>query len=193
MKSTKRRAGGFPNQKGESATALQSVAPSELTNLALSLTKEVSGEEDEAESRDMAEAECELDSSPIEVLSEASVGSLSVAVLSSAATFCCGGQEAASKLLHSDETVKPSVKSETAGTNANYPPERWFMLFSSSLLQLNPRLFSVPHRSSSGGPGSLMFVRLRVQPSAGKKKLGSTKTLPRRDSWLALSQDRYSN
>ncbi|XP_027130604.1 oxidation resistance protein 1 isoform X2 [Larimichthys crocea] len=161
LKSTKRRAGGFPNQKGESATALQSVAPSELTNLALSLTKEVSGEEEEAESRDMAEAECELDSSPIEVLSEASVGSLSVAVLSSAATFCCGGQEAASKLLHSDETVKPSVKSETA----------------------------VPHRSSSGGPGSLMFVRLRVQPSAGKKKLGTAKTLPRRDSWLALSQD----
>lgn len=42
-------------------------------------------------------------------------------------------------------------------------------------------------------------MRLRVQPSAGKKKgvgglhLGSAKTLPQRDAWLALSQERYSN
>ncbi|XP_051252276.1 oxidation resistance protein 1 isoform X2 [Dicentrarchus labrax] len=166
LKSAQRRAGGFPNRKGESAPAVELVAPSELSSQALSLTKEVSGEEEEAESRDMAEAEGELDSSPLEVLSEASVGVLGVAVLSSAATFCCGGQEAASKLLHSEETQKTSVRSESA--------ER---------------------RSSTGSPGSLMFVRLRVQPSAGKKKgvgglqLGSVKTLPRRDSWLALSQE----
>lgn len=43
-----------------------------------------------------------------------------------------------------------------------------------------------------------MFVRLRVQSSMVKKKvvgglrLGSTKTLPRRDAWLALSQERYN-
>lgn len=53
--------------------------------------------------------------------------------------------------------------------------------------------FTAPQRSSAGG---LMFVRLRVQPSAGKKKgvgglqLGSTKGLSKRDAWLALSQDR---
>ncbi|XP_070834949.1 nuclear receptor coactivator 7 isoform X2 [Chaetodon trifascialis] len=167
LKSAKRRAGGFPNQKGESAPALESVAPSELSKLALSLTKEVSGEEEEAESRDMAEAEEELNNSRLEVLSEASVGVLGAAVLSSAATFCCGGQEVASQLQRSDDTEKSCMKSQTA----------------------------VPRRSSAGGPGSLMFVRLRVQPSAGKRKgvgglqLGAVKTLPRKDAWLALSQD----
>ncbi|XP_023249519.1 oxidation resistance protein 1-like isoform X4 [Seriola lalandi dorsalis] len=169
LKTSKSRAGGFPNQNGESVPALVSAASSELSSLALSLTKEVSGDE-EAESRDMAEAEREFDSSPLEVLSEESVSGLGVAVLSSAATFCCGGQEVASKLktelLHSDDTEKTN-KSQTA----------------------------VSRRSSTGGPGSLMFVRLRVQLSAGKKKgvgglhLGSAKTLPRRDAWLALSQE----
>ncbi|XP_044022753.1 nuclear receptor coactivator 7 isoform X2 [Siniperca chuatsi] len=164
LKTAKRRAGGFPNQKGESIPALVSAAPFDLSSLALSLTKEVSGEE-EAESRDMAEAEGTLDSSPLEVLSEASVGVLGVAVLSSAATFCCGGQEAASKVK--TEPLHTSVKSQAA----------------------------VPLKSSAGSPGRLMFVRLRAQPSAGKKKgvgglqLGSAKTLPQRDSWLALSQD----
>ncbi|XP_056249133.1 oxidation resistance protein 1 isoform X2 [Seriola aureovittata] len=169
LKTSKSRAGGFPNQKGESVPALVSAASSELSSLALSLTKEVSGDE-EVESRDMAEAEREFDSSPLEVLSEESVSGLGVAVLSSAATFCCGGQEVASKLktelLHTDDTEKTN-KSQTA----------------------------VSRRSSTGGPGSLMFVRLRVQLSAGKKKgvgglhLGSAKTLPRRDAWLALSQE----
>lgn len=111
----KRRGGGFPNQKGESLQALESVAHSGLSSQDVSLTKEVSGEEEEAESRDMSEAERELDRSPLGVLSEASVGVLGVAVLSSAASFCCGGQEAASK-PHTDETEKPSVKRETAGT-----------------------------------------------------------------------------
>ncbi|XP_059208784.1 nuclear receptor coactivator 7 isoform X2 [Centropristis striata] len=170
LKTARSRAGGLLTPKAELLPALVSVAPSDLSSLALSLAKVVSGEE-EAESRDMAEAERELDSSPLEVLSEESVGGLGVAVLSSAATFCCGGQEAARKmqteLLHSGETGKSSVKSQTA----------------------------VPQRSSAGSPGSLMFVRLRVQPSAGKKKsagglqLGSAKTLPRRDAWLALSQE----
>lgn len=42
-------------------------------------------------------------------------------------------------------------------------------------------------------------MRLRVQPSTGKKSgvgglhLGSAKTLPQRDAWLALSQERYSS
>ncbi|XP_042243792.1 oxidation resistance protein 1 isoform X2 [Thunnus maccoyii] len=162
LKTAKSRGGGFPDHKGESVPALVSAAPSDLSSLALSLTKEVS-ENEEAESRDMTEAERELDSSPLEVLSEASVGALGVA-------FCCGGQEAASnvktELLHTDEAEKSSVKSQTA----------------------------VPRRSSSGSAGSLMFVRLRVQSSAGKKKsgglhLGIAKTLHRRDAWLALSQE----
>ncbi|KAL3049297.1 hypothetical protein OYC64_008707 [Pagothenia borchgrevinki] len=167
LKTTKIQAGSFPNPKGGSVPALVSLAPSDLSSLALSLTKEVSGEE-EAESRDMEEVEGELDSSPPELLCESSDGGLGVSVLSGAATFCCGAPEAASKvrtgLLLNDETGKISVKSQTA----------------------------VPQRSSAGSPGSLMFVRLRVQPSAGKKKgagalqLGSTK---KRDAWLALSQE----
>lgn len=87
------------------------MAHSELSSLGLGLTKEGSGEEGEAESRDMAEAERELDGSPLGALSEASVGVLGAAVLSSAATFCCGGQEVASK-LQADDTAKSSVKSE---------------------------------------------------------------------------------
>ncbi|XP_026153676.1 nuclear receptor coactivator 7 isoform X2 [Mastacembelus armatus] len=162
QKPTKSRADSYPNLKP--VPALVSAISSDLSSLGLSLTEEVSGEE-EAESRDMAEAEWELDNSPLEVLSEASVG-LGVTVLSSAATFCCGGQDAASKmktqLLHTEETNKSNVKTQTA----------------------------VPQRSSAATPGSLMFVRLRVQPSAGKKKslnLGSAKA--RRDAWLALSQE----
>ncbi|KAM3594861.1 uncharacterized protein V6R79_015135 [Siganus canaliculatus] len=167
LQKLKRRVGGFPNQKTESAPDLASTAPSELSSLALSLTKEASGDEEEAESRDMAEAEKDLDSSPLKVLSDASAGLLGVSVLSSAATFCCGGQEVASKLQCAMETDKSSVKSETA----------------------------VPQRSTASSAGSLMFVRLRVQSSAGKKKaagglqLGSAKTLPRKDAWLALSQE----
>ena len=127
MRSAKRRTDGVPDPKGESA------APSELS-LDLSLTKESSAEEEEAESRDMAEAEEELNSSPLEVLSEASVGVLGVAVLSSAATFCCGGQEAASNLRHSDEKDKSTVKSNTAGTSVIHGPSERFL----------PCLFSLP-------------------------------------------------
>lgn len=121
------------------------MAHSELSNLALGLTKEVSGEEEEAESRDMAEAERELDGSPLGVLSEASVG-----VLSNAATFCCGGQEAAST-LHPDETEKSSVKSETAGTHVDRDPsERSFIFFFSfSLPQFSP--FSSVYFQCPGG------------------------------------------
>ncbi|XP_031703698.1 nuclear receptor coactivator 7 isoform X1 [Anarrhichthys ocellatus] len=205
LKTAKSRAGGFPNPKGESLPARVSVAASDLSRLALSLTKEVSGEEEEeAESRDMAEAEVELDSSPLEVLSEASEGDLGVADLSGAATFCCGGQEAVSKVktepLHTDETGMPSEKSRTAGTDVNRDlSQRWLIVFVSIFLRhesaLALCLHSVPQRSSAGNPGSLMFVRLRVQPSAAKKKgagglqLGSSKPLPRRDAWIVLSQE----
>lgn len=109
----------LPHLKGESMPSLVSAVSSDLSSLGLSLTKDVS-EEEEMESRDMAEAELELDSSPLEVLSEASVGGLGAVVLNSAATFCCGGQEAESKmkmeLLHNDDTQTSNVKSQTTGT-----------------------------------------------------------------------------
>ncbi|XP_056282508.1 oxidation resistance protein 1 isoform X3 [Pseudoliparis swirei] len=172
LKTAKSRGGGFPNPKEESLPAAVSLAASDLSRLALSRTKEVSREEEDAESRDMAKAEVELESSPLEVLSEPPGGDLGVAVLSSAATVCCGGQEAESKvtteLLHTDETGMSSEKSPTAA----------------------------PRRSSAVNPGSLMFVRLRVQSSAGRGKkgagglqLGSSQPLQRRDAWLALSQE----
>ncbi|XP_047193550.1 nuclear receptor coactivator 7 isoform X2 [Scophthalmus maximus] len=165
LKTTKSRADSFPNHKGESLPALVSAASSDLSCLDLSPTKEVSGDE-EAGTRDMAELEPV--GSSLELLSEASVGDLGVAVLSStAASFCCGGQEEAGKVKTEPLQADDAKKSETA----------------------------VPHRSSAGSSGSLMFVRLRVQTSAGKRQgvgglhLGSAKTLPRRDAWLALSQE----
>lgn len=169
LKSARRPAGGPSNQKGELAQTLVSVAPSDLSGLALSLTKEVSvEEEEEEESRDMAEAEGKLDKSPPEGPLEESTGVLGVGVLSSAATFCCGGQEVDSKAkMEQNETEKSSTKSQTAG----------------------------PRRLSSASPGSVMFVRLRVQPTAGKKKaagglrLGAGKSTTRREAWLALSQE----
>lgn len=171
LKSARRPAGGPSNQKGELAQALVSVAPSDLSGLALSLTKEVSveeEEEEEEESRDMAEAEGKLDKSPPEGPLEESTGVMGVGVLSSAATFCCGGQEVDSKAkMEQNETESSSTKSQTAG----------------------------PRRLSSGSPGSVMFVRLRVQPTAGKKKaagglrLGAGKSTTRREAWLALSQE----
>lgn len=110
----KRRAGGLSNHKGESVPALESVAHSELSSLAQGPTKEVS---EEAEGRDVLETERESAGSPTGVLSEASV--LGVGVLSSAATFCCGGQEVTNK-PGGDETDKSSVKSETAGANVKH-------------------------------------------------------------------------
>ncbi|XP_029937804.1 oxidation resistance protein 1 isoform X2 [Myripristis murdjan] len=151
--------GSSSNQRGEASPASSDLQSS----LALSPNNQVS-EDEGTEGRDMAEAERELDSSPLEELAEQSAGGLGVAVLSSAATFCCVGQDAGSKvkteLRHADET-------QTA----------------------------VPRKLSSGSAGGLMFVRLRVQWSAGKKKgigglqLGSAKTSPKKDAWLALSQE----
>lgn len=119
QKTAKSRVVKLLNLKGESIPSPVSAVSSDLSNLGLSLTKDIS-EEEETESRDMAEAELELDNSPLEVLSEACAGGLGVVVLSSAATFCCGGQEAESKvkmeLLHTDETETSNVKSQMTGT-----------------------------------------------------------------------------
>lgn len=104
LQQLKRQAHGLLKQNAESAPALESVR-SELSGLALSLTKEVSGEEEEAESRDMEEAEGELGGKHTE-------GSLGTLI--NTATFCSGGPGTASQ-QHTVET-KPS---ETAGKNVN--------------------------------------------------------------------------
>ncbi|XP_017266313.1 oxidation resistance protein 1 isoform X2 [Kryptolebias marmoratus] len=152
LRNAKSRAGGVRNRRdGESRPAL--VSPESKA-----ASEEEEEEEEEAEGRDVVQAERELGCSSLEVLSEESAGGL--AVLSSAATFCCGGQETDCK--EAPDTERSSVKSQSA----------------------------VPRRTSSGSLAGWMFVRLRVQSSAGKRKKASTKTktLPRRDAWLALSQ-----
>ncbi|CAB1334934.1 unnamed protein product [Coregonus sp. 'balchen'] len=170
-----RRSSRSPQHKGETIPALVSAATSELRSaLALSLVQGVAEEES---SSDMTEAEKQLEGngSPLEELVVQSSGALGVAVLSSAATFCCGGQEAAGtgnlvrmELVDREGTEKEqSVRNRTPG----------------------------PSRPSSGTFGCLMFVRLRLQRSAGKKglaaglQLGTTKTLPRWDAWFAFSQE----
>lgn len=74
----KKRAGGLPNHKGDSAS--ESAGLSELS----SLTEEVA---EEAGSRDVAKTKKEPTGGSLEP------PVLGVGVLSSAATFCCGGQE----------------------------------------------------------------------------------------------------
>lgn len=87
----------------------------------MSLTKEVCGHEEEAEGRDRAAAERELDRSPPELLSEGSVSGLGVAVLSSAASFCCGGQETTGRVMQQTEVQgKLNVKSQSTGRNDRY-------------------------------------------------------------------------
>ncbi|XP_043998399.1 nuclear receptor coactivator 7 isoform X2 [Gambusia affinis] len=145
LKSTKSHGGKKPE---DSPPALVSAAPSVLPSPTLSLTNQVS-QPDEADSGDTDDVDGRLDGGSLRVLTEEPGGGL--AVLSSAATFCCGGPEG---------TEKSSEKSQT----------------------------EAPRRPSAGSLGGLMFVRLRVQSPAGKKKR-SANTLPRRDTWLALTQE----
>lgn len=173
LQQLKRQAYGLLKQNGDSTPALESVH-SELSGLVLSQTKEVSGEEEEAESRDMDEAEREL---------------AGIHAESSTATFCSGGPGTVST-QHTVET-RPS---ETAGKNVNQSAIIVYHLFFISPRQLLVVCsLTAPRRSSTGG---LMFVRLRVQLPAGKKRgagalqIGSAKTSRKRDAWLALSQER---
>ncbi|MEQ2251634.1 hypothetical protein ILYODFUR_013145, partial [Ilyodon furcidens] len=148
LKITKGQAGSLQGEKQGESPPVPSVMPSST----LSLTKEVSEEEDEG--RGVADVDGGLESGSLEVLPEGLVGGL--AVLSSATTFCCGSPE-----VEQPDMEKSSVKSQTA----------------------------VPQRPSVGSLGDLMFVRLRAQSSAGKKNPNPSKTLPRRDTWLALTQE----
>ncbi|XP_013984190.1 nuclear receptor coactivator 7 isoform X1 [Salmo salar] len=163
-----------PHHKGETVPALVSAATSELrSDLALSL---VQGFSEEERSSDMAEWQLEGKGSPLEELVVQSSRTVEGAVLSSAATFCCGGQEAAG--------TGNKVRMELVGREG--------MKKQQSVRNQTPG----PSRLSSGTSGGLMFVRLRLQQSTGKKKgvaagllLGTNKTLPRRDSWFAFSQE----
>lgn len=146
------------NQRGHTKkTILASICAAPTDSLSLAHSAHVCNEDEEAQSRDMAEAERALDSGLLDVLSEPTT------VLNSAATFCCGGQERTSQLKKESSTVKEYT--------------------------------TACRRPSARSPGKLMFVRLRAQLPAGNKKglgglqLGSNKTLPRRDTWLALSQE----
>lgn len=99
LQQLKKQARSLLKQKEESVH-------SELAGLALSLTKEVSGVEEEADSRDMEEAEAELDR-----------------ISNHTATFCSGGQGTAST-QHTVETKPP----ETAGKNLKLVWSSWQLL-----------------------------------------------------------------
>lgn len=147
LKITKTKGGSLQTKMQEvSPPALVSASPAVLPSPTLSLTKQ-DPEPEQTESRDTVDVEEGV------VLHEDPVGGL--AVLSSAATFCCGGPEA-----EQQDAEKSSVKSQTA----------------------------VPRTPLVGSPVVWIFVRLRVQSSAGGKK-SSAKTLPRRDTWLALPRE----
>ncbi|XP_046871748.1 nuclear receptor coactivator 7 [Hypomesus transpacificus] len=159
----------LPHHKGETVPALVSAATSNLrSSLTLSLSKGGSEEEEEEgadrESRD--EAERQREGSPLEELAVQSAGPLGVAVLSSAATFCCGGQETAGnkvkmELVHLNDKEKEfHLKNQTSSS-----------------------------RTFPGSSGGLMFIRMRVHRSSGKKKSLGSKTLPWRDNWFTLSQE----
>lgn len=102
----KKCVGSLPNPKGDSAPAREPAALSELSSLTAGLTEEAV---EEAESRDTVETEKGSTGSPL----EPSV--LGVGVLSSAATFCCGGQEGTNKPGGCDAETS-CTKSDTAGT-----------------------------------------------------------------------------
>ncbi|XP_061158223.1 nuclear receptor coactivator 7 isoform X1 [Syngnathus typhle] len=85
-----------------------------------------------------------------------------------AATFCCGAPEVSSHVKTTDEARSAPASSQTA----------------------------VPAKPSSENPRCVIFIRLRVQSSAGRKKkaggfqFGMTETAAaRREAWIALSQE----
>ncbi|XP_024132093.1 nuclear receptor coactivator 7 isoform X2 [Oryzias melastigma] len=109
LKKVKNRLGSVPKQTvGESPPA----SASSRSHFAEKLAEEPL-EVEEGESRDMAEVERELDGATPGELSEKSVGGL--AVLSSAASFCCGGQEEAGKGSTESQTAVP--RRSSAGTS----------------------------------------------------------------------------
>lgn len=117
-----RRSSSSPQHKGETVPVLVSSATSELRSaLALSL---VQGFAEEESSSDMTHAEKQLEGkgSPLEELVVQSSG----AVLSSAATFCCGGQEAAGtgNLVRMEQVDREGMEKEQSVRNRTLGKER---------------------------------------------------------------------
>lgn len=113
-----------PHHKGETVPALVSAATSELrSDLALSL---VQGFSEEERSSDMAEWQLEGKGSPLEELVVQSSRTVEGAVLSSAATFCCGGQEAAGtgNLVRMEQVDREGMEKEQSVRNRTLGKER---------------------------------------------------------------------
>uniref|UniRef100_A0A8C7DWW1 Uncharacterized protein n=1 Tax=Oncorhynchus kisutch TaxID=8019 RepID=A0A8C7DWW1_ONCKI len=117
-----RRSSRSPQHKGETVPVLVSAATSELRSaLALSL---VQGFAEEESSSDMTQAEKQLEGkgSPLEELVVQSSG----AELSSAATFCCGGQVAAGtkNLVRMEQVDREGTEKEQSVRNRMSGKER---------------------------------------------------------------------
>nr|XP_023690459.1 nuclear receptor coactivator 7-like [Paramormyrops kingsleyae]XP_023690460.1 nuclear receptor coactivator 7-like [Paramormyrops kingsleyae]XP_023690461.1 nuclear receptor coactivator 7-like [Paramormyrops kingsleyae] len=113
----------------------------------------------EQESHDMAEAKKQLGGTADELAVQCS-GMLGTAVLSSAATFCCGGLDAGDIGDTEQGSTKQCTRKGTSGSKA------------------------------CGGHGDLMFVRLRFHPTQRKKRnLGPSRAPTMKDAWFTLSQE----
>ncbi|XP_035286611.1 nuclear receptor coactivator 7 isoform X1 [Anguilla anguilla] len=164
---------GPPVQPGHAVLALVSSATADLNSPPGQGPRAPVAGEPDAEGRDMAEVERELERGRggVDELAAHSAGMLGVAVLSSAATFCCGGLDAGERVR--TELVQPDGREQRRSTG---------------------RGSTGPSRQSSGGSGSLMFIRLRFHQPSGQKRgvstpeLGVARTPPTKDAWFTLSQ-----
>ncbi|KAJ8398157.1 hypothetical protein AAFF_G00430010 [Aldrovandia affinis] len=164
------------NPRGDAVLALVSSATTDLRS-ASGLSPPCpppNGRGGEEESRDMAVGgERQLGAAGVTVdeLAAHPAGMLGVAVLSSAATFCCGGVDAGDGVRMELVPADGREQQRRAGKGA-----------------------TGSSRKSSGGSGALMFVRLRLQTPTNKKKgmsnseLGVAKAPPTKDAWFTLSQ-----
>ncbi|CAL8287195.1 unnamed protein product [Lota lota] len=118
-----------------------------------------SGEDDGA--ADVSEAEKHLESGdPPKTLSEG-------AALNSAAPSWCGGLDASRKALEPSGQTKPKEEESC----------------------LRKRPAAAPGSRGPSGPGGVMFVRLRALEKTPGPQQGASSTVPRGDTWLALSQE----
>lgn len=170
------------DEKGQS---IPLVVPAALSSL--SLNEEALTPIEPTDSRNMSDDQ--LDKSPSEIASEASGGALGVA-----ATFCCGAPDISTQ-VNTNEVQSSSVGSQTAGIYKRVMLNtvmRVFQRTNTCSLLKSP----VPGRSSAKSQKCVMFVRLRVQSNAGRKKRAGGfqfGTAARREAWIALSQERYAD
>ncbi|KAI1895052.1 hypothetical protein AGOR_G00102300 [Albula goreensis] len=128
-----------------------------------------------SESQDKAEAQGQLEagarSATLDELAAHSAGMLGVAVLNSAATFCCGGLDTGERVRM--ELVQADGKEQQRRTGKGA---------------------TGCSRHLSGSSGALMFVKLRLQQPISKKRgvstpePGVTRTPSTKDAWFTLAQ-----